>query len=458
VINRFRGKQGLSAMLSMGMLYASRTSSVLVGFVFLPLYSRLLGAEQFGVVAVILSMQALLMMLDLGMSVLVSRDLAMSNSDSAANRLLIRNAKLALTGFYAILLSTTIMAKLAGAMQSVSFITVISAVVLFWILVLQNLYAAATIACRAYTLASAVQLFGVIARAGITALVLAKVSPTLEAFVITQLIVSALHLLGTRWSFAGILPVPEGSAKVPRASWPLAWQLLKRGRSLALFSLAGAAVMQLDKPIISAFVSAAEVAPYFLATTLCIVPLTVLAGPVSQYFQPQLLNAMYDANIERSARIIRHFSFILPIVTLLPGAIFWMLRAPFIELWMGHHGVNNAAIVQYVGILLPGFAIGALGYIPYSLLLSAKDFKFQAWLSVMMTLCTLIAAVFFAWTKNVENVCYVYVTYHCSSTLLSWWRAISLDVTRQLAITSFKIATTCFAVIGLFVILIRFFY
>ena len=445
-------------MLSMGMLYASRTASVLVGFVFLPLYSRLLGAEQFGLVAVILSMQALLMMLDLGMSVLVSRDLAMSNSDSTANRLLIRNAKLALTGFYAILLSAAIIVKLAGAMHSVSFITVISAVILFWVLVLQNLYSAATIACRAYTLASTVQLLGVTARAGITALVLAKVSPTLEAFVIVQLIVSALHLLFTRWSFAKILPLPVSNAKVPRASWTLAWQLLKRGRSLALFSMAGAAVMQLDKPIISAFISAAEVAPYFLATTLCIVPLTVLAGPVSQYFQPQLLNAMSDFNTERAARTIRQFSLILPIITLLPGAIFWMLRAPFIELWMGHNGINNAAIDHYVGILLPGFAIGALGFIPYSLLLSAKDFKFQAWLSVMMTLCTLVAAAFFAWSKSVENVCYVYVAYHCSSTLLSWLRAILLDVTRQLAITSLKISTACFVVISLFVGLIEFFY
>ena len=458
MIDRFKGKQGLSAMLSMGMLYASRTASVLVGFVFLPLYSRLLGAEQFGLVAVILSMQALLMMLDLGMSVLVSRDLAMSNSDNAINRLLIRNAKLALTGFYAILLAAAIIVKLAGGMQSVSFITVIGAVILFWILVLQNMYSAATIACRAYTLASTLQLLGVTARAGITALVLAKVSPTLEAFVVAQLSVSVLHLLFTRWSFVKTLSMPAGSAKVPRATWPLAWQLLKRGRSLALFSLAGAAVMQLDKPVISAFVSAAEVAPYFLATTLCIVPLTVLAGPVSQYFQPQLLHAMSESNADRAARTIRQFSLILPIITLLPGAIFWMLRAPFIELWMGHHGINNAAIDHYVGILLPGFAVGALGYIPYSLLLSAKDFKFQAWLSVLMTLCTLIAAVFFAWSKSVENVCYVYVAYHCSSTLLSWLRAALLDVTRQLAITSFKIAATCFVAIGFFAVLTGYFY
>lgn len=434
------------AIANMAMLYAGKISGVLVVFLFLPLYSRLLGAEQFGIVAVILSMQALLVMLDLGMSTLVSRDVAAAESSRTVLLKLIHTAETTLSGFYLCLIFGTVAVKAFGGFSSITFGTAIAIIGLFWILVLQNLYYSILLARRAFMAASTIQFLGVVFRAGATVYVLSYVSASLTAFIMTQLFVSAIHLGITRLYCRSLFK--SGSAledNHPR-SLTDSIALLAQGRSLALFALAGAAVMQLDKPIVYAFMSAAELAPYFLAATICMVPISVLAGPVSQYFQPTLLNAVAEKNTVIADRTIRMFVKAMLLVIVLPSLLFWLLRSPVIELWMGNNPSNDT-IAHYVKILLPGFTIGAFGFIPYTLLLSVKDFKFQAALSSGMTVVTLIATAVCASLQSIEGVCYVYAAYNTVSTLLSWFRAMYLPSTQEMAKLSFVMVSK--SIIGL---------
>lgn len=430
-----------AGIVNMAMLYAGRTSGVLVAFFFLPLYTRLLGAEQFGMVAVILSLQALLVMMDLGMSTLVSRDIAAGESSPTGLVKLIRTAEISLSGFYLLLLIGTAIIKLMGGLSGVDFVTALAAVTLFWLLVLQNVYYSAMLARRLYTSASVIQAVGVIARASATAFILANGYASLTAFIATQLVLAAIHCGVTRSYCMSLLQLRTAlKLKVSKPRLADGISLIKRGQSLVLFSAAGAAVMQLDKPLVTAFVSAASVAPYFLATTLCMLPLSILAGPVSQYFQPTLLSATTRQDSAHTRITLKRFVTALILIIGLPCIIFWFLRMPMIDLWMGQNS-GNIKISKYVSILLPGCAVGALGFIPYALLLSAKDFKFQAILSTSMTLITLSGAAVSALFQSVEGVCYIYAAYHATSTLLSWMRAISLSSTREAAKYSFLLAT-----------------
>ncbi|GAC1374968.1 MAG: hypothetical protein NVSMB40_12500 [Aquirhabdus sp.] len=418
------------------MLYAGKISGVLVVFLFLPLYNRLLGAEQFGVVAVILSLQALLMMLDLGMSTLVCRDVAAAESSSTVLLKLIHTAETSLSGFYLCLLLGTVLFKAFGGLASIDFGTVIAIVVLFWILVLQNLYYSIMLARRAFTAASTIQFIGVVLRAAATVYVLSNVSASLTAFIMTQLFVSAIHFCITRLYCRNLFKSGSPLEDNHQRSFTDSVALLSQGRSLALFALAGAAVMQLDKPIVSFFMSAAQLAPYFLAATICMVPISILAGPVTQYFQPTLLNAVAEKNTVTADRTIRLFVKAMLLVIVLPSLLFWLLRSPVIELWMGNNP-SNVTIAHYVKILLPGFTFGAFGFIPYTLLLSVKDFKFQAALSVGMTIVTLITTAVCASRQSIEGICYVYAVYNTTSTLLTWFRAMYLPSTNAMAKLSF---------------------
>lgn len=437
-------EKSVTSLLKLAMLYAGRVSGVLVAVIFLPMYSRLLGSDQFGVVAVILSLQSLLIMMDLGMSSLISRDFAVAKTDRKELLSLIRTAEKALISFYFFLLITISIIEITWNFRnSGGFSVIFFSLIMFCVLVLQNLYYSALIASRHYSIASLIQVIGVGARAGVTAFVLFKYSSTLLAFVITQSLLACIHLFVTRYYFD--LQIQVQVLKRPEIFFSDAIALVRKGKSLALFSLAGAAVTQLDKPIVSAFMSTSDVTPYFLATTLCMGSISVLASPISQFFQPKLLNAITENNEVKSEKVINHFVCVLFFVIFLPTIVLWTFREPIINLWVGI-GQINVMIAHYVAILLPGVAIGLLGFIPYSLLITVKDFKFQARLSVVLTIVTLIFAAICANLKSVNGICFVYAAYNAGSTLFSWMRAMYLPSVKKLGRKSF-IQTTYFLLV-----------
>lgn len=425
------------AVLGLLMLYLGKSSGIIVNLIFIPFYSQALGREQFGSVAVILSLQALLMTLDLGMSTLIGRDVAAAEFTPAKLLHQLFCAEFGLVLFYGLLSLVVGVLILCGFKLGVDWLTVPVSVVLFMLLVLQNLHYSAIIARRAYTVASALQLVGNLTRACGTAIVISTVSPTLLAFVLTQAIGAALQAIATRYLCQRELRNdPSWAPTVPNEGlWSGTRDLFLRARPLALLSASGAAVMQLDKPIISVFMSTASVAPYFLAMTYCMVPLSILAGPVAQFFQPLVLNSVSAVDTARASRVMRRFTIALLCITLLPSAGLYLLREPLIGVWL-HQGPLVHDTLLYSLILLPGLAIGALGFIPFTLLLATRDYRFQALMSASMTILTLLAATIASSQQSVWAVCIVYSTYHTASTVLLWVRAATKPGVRELARSS----------------------
>ena len=435
-------KFDLQTFVNMGMLYAGKTSGILVAVVFFPMYSRLLGAAQFGVVAVILSLQSLLVMMDFGMSNLISRDFAIKKSNPSELLKMLRNAEFGLCFFYLVLFVSAVGIQLAGGLGNVSISLVLWSIIFFCVMVLQNIYYCATIACGHYSMASFFQVAGGLARTGLSVFVLIQISQSAFAFVLTQALFGILHYFVTRFYFFQLF-----NKNIKRQSVALQFNLIeiyalfKRGKSLALLTMSGAAVLYLDKPIVSAFMSAADVAPYFLAVTLCMGSISVVASPISQFFQPKLLNVIAEdgKSSNRSKIIVNQFTYSLLLATLIPTVILWLFRSIVIDVWI-RSGSKNDLIAHYVAILLPGVAIGLLGFVPYGLLLSAKDFKFQARISMVLTLITLISAGYFAFLRTIDGICYTYSIYNISSTLITWLRTMYLPSIKQLGKESFLIS------------------
>ena len=434
------------ALLNMSVLFVGKTAGLLVGLLFLPMYHRLLGPDQFGVVAVVLSLQALLTMMDLGMSTMIGRDAAVSSNLTETYRLLM-TAEGSLTGFYLCLAVAAWLAAAAGLLGGISYLAVGASVVLFWALVLQNLYFSVLLARRSYGIASGTQIVGSVLRALASAYVLVYVSATLEAFLLTQALLAILHAALTRYFCQKILGL-DGAVGGARPTWRACASLTRQGGSLIVFSAAGAAVTQLDKPLVSALISATELAPYFLATTVCMVPISVLAGPVSQFCQPRVLAAISDGSDGTAMRAVRQYVGLILLATCGPALLLWLGRRPLMTLWLGS-GTTADTVATYVALLLPGFAIGALGFVPYALLVAAKDYRFQALSSVALTIATLGAAALAAWTGDVLAVCWVYATYHASSTAISWMRAARLPAVDMVAQYSLGIAVKAVAVTAL---------
>lgn len=402
------------------MLYFSRSGALLVGVLILPQFTRLLGAEQFGIVAVIFSFQALLLILDLGMSTLLSRDIAAAEADSETLTAW-RTAEAVVSGFYVVLTPTALLVS-SFVSTGLSPTQLVVAMLLFWVLTVQNIGQTALLAKHHFVAAGSIQFVGVAVRGISTLLALRFIAADLTVFLLSQLVVATGQAVVTRY-WCALRLRGAASEKVIRVKLAQCLQMTKRSRPLVLFGIAGAAVMQLDKPIVATFTSAAQIAPYYLATTLCLAPLSLLAGPVAQYFQPRLVRAVASDDDALVQQVLRPFTAAIVVVTMLPSAFLWAMREPIVSAWLGNP-LLVGDVAKYTAILLPGVAVGALGFVPYGILLARQDFRFQAVSSATLTVVTLLATYAFAQAQSVQGVCWVYASYHAASTLISWLRCI----------------------------------
>ena len=132
--------------------------------------------------------------------------------------------------------------------------------------------------------------------------------------------------------------------------------------------------------------------------------------------------------------------------------IFWLFLKEIVNLWLGDPSISTN-VTNYALILLPGAAIGALGYLPYSILVARQDFRFQALASVGMTLLTLSAVVYCGYHGDILGVCWVYAAYHCTSTIVSWTRCIWLERGGPYLAGTALLQTTVFTIIVTFLTL-----
>lgn len=408
-------------LIDLAFLYVSKSGAILVGLIILPFFNSQLGPDLFGLVALILSLQAFLLFVDFGMATMVGRDLAVAETTPSQRYTTWRAAEFVISLLYLVLASIALIASWLWGGKLTS-LEVVSCSLLFWALTLQNIGQSALLARHQFAVAAALQITGVLARHGLSALMLLWIAPTLTSFIVTQSVVAVVQMLLTRWRCISELK-PTNSELVLFDIRTRAKAMLLAGRPLMVFGLAGAAVMQLDKVIVSGVMSPRELGPYFLATTLCIAPISVLAAPVAQFFQPRLVNAFSRADPMAMQSTINKYIASLALFTLFPAGLLWLLREPLIGLWL-RHGDHTTLIVQYSAVLLPGIAIGALGYIPYSILIANQDYVFQARLSVTLTVVTLIATMVASLQSSIFAVCVIYALYHSISTISSWSRCI----------------------------------
>ena len=393
-------------------LYGSRLAGVLVTLIFLPLYARLLGQHDFGLVALLMSVQALMLMLDLGMAALASRDLAACRSPGAV-RARWRRAEQLLTLYFAAL---AVPALIATWFTELTLLLGVGCVVLCWAVTLQSLAQTAMLARGDVHRAALLQGGGVLCRAALTAAALQWVEPSLRVFVVTQLVGALAHLAINRH----IGQPGHQSGDVIEAE-PLR-RLAHRGLPLFLMGAAGAAALQLDKLLIGSFMTPAAVTPYFLATTFCLTPISILAGPVAQFFQPRLIRAHAGRDDGALRRQTHLLTMALLVAVIGPTLLLWFAREPLIAWWL-HDRQLAAQVAALAALLLPAAAIGALGNVPLALLIAQADFNFQARLSVLLTVLTLLAVAAAAWQGNLLAVCGIYLAYYVVLTIALWARS-----------------------------------
>jgi|GEM_PF-3270852 len=407
----------LSRLWPLATLYCGRLGTALVGVLLLPLFSQAMGARPFGVVAIILSTQSLMVALDLGLSIVLGRELAALGPDGLVRgRALFAHAERTLARLYlALLLLALVASRVVGWPLSAADIA--AAVLLFGAVVHQNLGQTALLARQDYAWVGLNQLAGVLLRNLFTLACLHAIAPDLTVFVCSQALGACLHAGATRWRVARRLPAAGRDEAAPPAT---------RSISLALLvqTAAGACAMQLDKPLVGTLAGAAATAPYYLATVLALTPLTFLAGPVVQFFQPKVIGQIAARSL--SPALVRRFLLGILGSAFLPGLALWFAAPAVTALWL-HGAPGHDVVAGYVRILVVGTSLGALGFLPNVLLVARRQYRFLASASSVLTLAVLGLAAWAASRGDVGMVCWAYCAYHVAAAVVQWLRALTLD-------------------------------
>ncbi|MBM5573553.1 lipopolysaccharide biosynthesis protein [Deefgea sp. CFH1-16] len=420
------------------MLFFSKAGGVLVGVVFLPLYSKLLGVDQFSVLVVILSIQALLLMLDFGMATIVGRELAMESEPIEKINTYFSSIAF-LTLIYMVV--TFLFISAHGFFDYLNEITIgnfLLAITLFFTSVLQNTITTALISIQKYKLASAIQAVAVLIKAICTLLVLKYVTSSVNGFLIVHCSLGILHVLILHRVFIGINTFKDcrNRGRITLAGLK---KVAMSGRPLFLFGVAGALALQADKLIISHYMSAAEVSAYFFAMTFCMTPLAILGGPIAQYFQPKIVSAVTQIKNEEILHLVKYFVFAMIGVILSISIFLLFFRDDILNMWLSSFPFVPL-VSKYVAILMPGLAIGALGFIPFVFLTSIQDFNFQARISVLLTMILIFCIFIGSWLNRLDFICVSYAIYHSCSTILSWGRSVMLRQVRRYTVYAASLA------------------
>jgi len=425
-------------LIDLASLFASKTGGLFVALLLLPLISGALGPAQFGIVTVIIAAQTFFTIADFGVSAYLMREMAVPGKPAAElSSTWLGLEKLLLIGFACL---SPFAALAAYAMTDDLRQTALSlgTIILVALTVLQNVAYSCLVARKDYLASSAVQSVFVVLRAGLSLLGLRYLSSTVEAFLLIQSAVLAVHLCVSRIMLQRSLARARVSGSALSAAPPASPRsLLHAIRPLALAGMAAAAVTQVDKPLIAALISPVAVSYYFLAYSLCSTPAGILAGPIAQFFQPRMVALLSHANAADQARGARNFSLALAGLVVVPALAMWLFRRQLIDLWLPS-GHDNPLIAQYAAVLLPAFTLGAIGYVPVILLLSASDYRFHARASLSLALLTLLLLLAGSSLERVDLVCWAYVAFFLLSYLLYLGRALMLDATRHMARTALR--------------------
>ena len=349
--------------------------SALVGFAVVPLYLNYLGVEAYGLIGFFATTQAVLQLLDLGLAPTINREAARYRAlgrAKDAGPLLHTRSWLYWAVAAAIAARSYAMAPLVADHRlnstGLSRTVVQQSVMLLGLVVAcrwpVGLYQGVLMGSQRLSTASAVNMLMVTLGNGGAVLILAFVSPTLQAFFMWQGTVGLLYALIMRylaWHAIG----GSGGSRFDMAEIKRVWRF---SAGMSGVALSAVVLMQLDKIILSKILSLESFGYYALAGVAASA-LYVLLTPTFNVVYPRLSALVAEGNEREVIRLYSQGTRLLACI-LFPIAAGGSLFSYEFLLWW----TRDAAIARdsspVVSLFLVGTALNGAMHFPYALQLA----------------------------------------------------------------------------------------
>ncbi len=368
--------------------YASRIWSAIMGLAFIPAYARLMGIEAMGVVGLFVTLQAFCMLLDIGLSTTLNRELAKLSADESSGqemRNLVRTFEAlfwvasAVAGLAVMALAAPIAHHWVNS-SSLSAAEVASAIRLMGLVLFAqlplSLYLGGLLGLQRQVEYSALTAAWYTLRFGGAVFALALFGATLSTFFIWQVIVAG----GATAASAVLLwkRLPPGRANL---EWSLLRSRWRFAAGIGGISITLLVLNHIDKVVLSKLVSLEAFGYYTLAWSLANA-VRLLGDPIFTTFFPQLSQA-YATGIEREVGSIYHRICSLMTLLVVPFSVTLILFAPeALMVWTGSPAIADRSHTL-LSLLAAGNLFLALAICPYALQLAGGWTSLTFWANVI---------------------------------------------------------------------------
>lgn len=349
----------------------------IVQFACVPFYIHFLGVEAYGLVGFYLTLQAALLVLDLGLSPTINREMARHTArpgPAVELRDLARTLEAGswligiAVGAFIILLAPLIAERWINA-ESMSTGIVSSAVVYMGVLMAiqwpLNVYQGGLLGLQRQVRLNAIRILSATLSGGGSIVALWAWSPDLATFFVWQILVAILQVVAMAWSFWAALPAVHRRAQIDVRLLRPAAGFATGMSGIALF---GMVLAQMDKIVLSKLLSLGDFAYYVLAATVAS-GLHLFVAPVYAAVFPRL-SALVAVNDETEIRRLYHEATQLLTVLLVPvAAVLTLFPLEIVQAWTGDAEIA-VQVAPIVGLLAVGSAINGLMHMPYALQLA----------------------------------------------------------------------------------------
>lgn len=368
--------------------------TALIGLAVVPIYVRHLGIEAYGLVGFFVALQALYQVLDLGIAPTINREVARCSAlgDLPQVRDLLRT----LAAIYWIVGVLIALGTLAGAgwvatewlrpegLPPGKATTVIR--LMGFAIALRfpvGLYLAALQGSQRLAEAAAINAGMATFGAAGAVLLLAFTSGGIEAFFVWQIIVAALHVAVSVWAAAKVLK-HKRPARFRLEGLQRVWRF---SLGMAVVTVLGVLLSQLDKFVISRTLNLAELGRYTIAG----VParsLSLLVVPVFSVIFPRLSALVARHDIDAILVLYRNGTRLYLAIVLPLAAYVALFANDLVNVWSGNP-VLALQIAPVTALLTVGTALNAIMIFPYALQLAYGDSRTPAIITIVLMLAFL---------------------------------------------------------------------
>ncbi len=349
--------------------------SAALGILFVPIYLRYIGVEGYGIIGFFTSLQAFLFLLDFGLSPTFNRELARLSTGSAGEtargiRTLTRSlatVNWAVSGIIGLILA--LLAPIfANYWINASTLSISDVTQSFLIMGVASafqfplsFYTGGLAGLQRQVASNLVQIvFGTLRAVGSLA-VIALISPTIQAFLLTQAIVTLLQMAVTAALFYNTIPGSESRPVFDRGVIKHVWRFAAGNTGIGLAALA---FSQTDKLVLSRLLSLNDFGYYSLATMISSTALVMLTSTVTKVAYPQFSALFSKKDTNALAKAYHENSQIVTVLIVPTALIMAFFAKEILAVW-----TRDEAIAQRSSMLLTLAAIGTgincLLWIPY---------------------------------------------------------------------------------------------